>query len=745
MNSMKSESRRPGVARRLVVRAAFVALLLAPDAAVRSEDAWKPAPFRLKTRWADDVTPANVHPEYPRPQMTRPAWASLNGVWQFTPGKAQASSAWRPLLAPFPIESALSGIGERHERFVCRRAFEVPPQWAGQRVLLHFGAVDWEARVALNGRELGVHRGGFDPFTFEITDFLRAGSQELTVEVFDPTTDGTQPHGKQTTRPEGIWYTPSSGIWQTVWIEPVPRAYLVGLKLKPDVDGERLIVEAEAAGAPADARVMLVARTGDEEISRTGGKLGVPIVLPVPSPRLWSPGDPFLYDLVATLIIPRGEQEVDEVRSYFGMRKIELGKVDGVTRILLNGEYVFQVGPLDQGFWPDGLFTAPTDAALRYDLELTRQLGFNAMRKHVKVEPARWYYWCDKLGLLVWQDMPHAHQAAKEPAVFERELRRMVEHLGNHPSIVQWVVFNEGWGQHDTERYTRLVKELDPSRLVCCASGWHDKPVGDVIDMHRYPGPGAPQWEAERAAVLGEFGGLGLAVKGHLWDEKTWSYQGTGSSEQLTYAYETLLREVWRLEREAGLSAAIYTQITDVETEINGLATYDRAVVKIDVARAAAANRGQFAPERVIVPTAREEAVAWRYALESPSDDWTQPEFDDGAWPQGRGGFGAQGTPGAVIGTEWKTGDIWLRREFELEAMPREPVLVIHHDEDVEVFLNGVPAAKADGYTTNYWRLPISAEARAALRSGRNVLAVHCKQTAGGQYIDCGIAEREEK
>lgn len=729
----------------LAVRSMIFAALSLGSAIAPAEEAWKPAPFRLKTRWAADVTPEHVHEEYPRPQMTRPEFLSLNGLWQFTPGQANSASAWRPLLVPFPIESALSGIGERHDRFVCRRTFRVPEKWQGQRVLLHFGAVDWEARVSLNGKELGVHRGGFDPFSFELTQHLREGEQELTVEVFDPTTDGTQPHGKQTTKPEGIWYTPSSGIWQTVWLEPVPRAYLVDLKLKPDVDGQRLLVESQADGAPADARVMLVALEGNKEVSRTGGKLGEPIALPVPAPHLWSPDDPFLYDLVATLIVPQGEQEVDEVRSYFGMRKIELGQVDGVTRILLNGEYVFQVGPLDQGFWPDGLFTAPSDAALRYDLELTKRLGFNVTRKHVKVEPARWYYWCDKLGLLVWQDMPHGHQAPKEPAVFERELRRMIEHLGNHPSIVQWIVFNEGWGQHDTERYTQLVKELDPSRLVCCASGWHDKPVGDVIDMHNYPGPGAPRWEPKRASVLGEFGGLGLAVKGHLWDEKTWSYQGTGDSEQLTYAYETLLREVWRLEREEGLSAAIYTQITDVETEINGLATYDRAVIKIDVQRAAAANGGKFSPERIVVPTAREKAVEWRYTLDKPSADWTQADFDASSWKAGPGGFGAAGTPGAIVGTEWKSGDIWLRREFNLDAVPRDPVLVIHHDEDVEVFVNGVPAAKAGGYTTTYWRMPLSAESRAALRAGRNVLAIHCRQTDGGQYIDAGIAERAEE
>jgi hypothetical protein len=408
------------------------------------------------------------------------------------------------------------------------------------------------------------------------------------------------------------------------------------------------------------------------------------------------------------------------------------------------------MGVLDQGFWPDGIYTAPTDEALRSDIDLVKSLGFNMIRKHVKVEPERWYAWCDRLGVIVWQDMPSGfvegadgnriESVPRERAQFRDELVRLIETRRNHPSIAMWVVFNEGWGQHQTPELVQLVKTLDKKRLVSNASGWTDEKCGDVMDVHVYPGPGAPKVEEVRAAVLGEFGGLGLGVPGHTWKADTWGYRGTADKDELSNGYVNLLRNVHDLRENAGLCAAVYTQLTDVETECNGLVTYDRAVVKVDAARTRDANEGRIPKLAVVVPTSQAEGLAWRYRFDAPAENWADAGFDDSSWSEGPGGFGTAGTPGAVARTEWKTADIWLRRRFDLDADPDAALsLLVHHDEDVEVFMNGVLAAKADGYTTGYEPLAIRKEARAALVRGTNLIAIHCHQTTGGQYVDAGI------
>ena len=588
-----------------VLIAAVASIALSANIALASGESWKPADGPLMTRWAKDVSPENAHPEYPRPQMVRDKWMNLNGLWQLDFGKEDDSPPFgkelsKRILVPFPVESALSGVMEHNDRLWYRRVFRVPEQWSGQRILLHFQAADWETTVYANGREIGSHRGGYDPFTFDVTDALRpSGDQELVVKVFDPTSDGSQPRGKQTLHPKGCFYTAMTGIWQTVWLEPVPESRIGRLLMTPDIDASclRLTVEGVAA---ADCSVEAVALDGETEAARTVGKAGEEIKLNIPRAKLklWSPDSPFLYGLKVTL--HRNTEVADQVESYFGMRKIDLGKDEnGFTRMRLNNAVLFQAGPLDQGFWPDGIYTAPTDEALRYDIEVTKKLGFNMTRKHVKIEPARWYYWCDKLGLLVWQDMPSCFPVKNEMKPesrkqFEAELARMVDGYRNHPSIIMWVVFNEGWGQHDTPRYVEMVKKQDPSRLASNASGWTDKKAGDILDIHKYPGPEAPPPEQNRAGVLGEFGGLGLAVPGHEWTEKNWGYRKTDNAEQLGRQYEELFSAVYKLIRSHGLSAAVYTQLTDVETECNGLLTYDREVIKVDPARAAAAaNRGQ--------------------------------------------------------------------------------------------------------------------------------------------------------
>jgi hypothetical protein len=708
--------------------------------------AWKAAPVALTTQHGRVLDPAAVWTEHPQPQLARPAWRSLNGPWQLRQAGASAPLPFRTdfeeaVLVPFPLESSLSGIGRRMERAFYRRTFEVPAEWAGKRILLHFGAVDWHAAVWVNATLLGLHDGGYDPFTFDVTDALRPGrEQELVVDVADPTDTGNQPRGKQVRSPEGIWYTPSTGIWQTVWLEAVPETHIARLHLQPQLAAGRLQIEADITAARGGDMLEAVASAGGVEVARARAPAGSGLALEIPKPRAWSPDDPFLYDLKIEL--RRGADAVDAVTSYFGLRDLTVAAdAGGFQRLLLNGEPLFQVGMLDQGFWPDGLYTAPSDAALVADIELAKQLGFNLLRKHVKVEPDRWYYHCDRLGMLVWQDMPSGNnETPASRQQFERELEAMVRALANHPSIVLWVVFNEGWGQHDTERLTERVQRLDPTRWVTNASGWTDAPVGDVVDVHAYPGPACPPAEAERAAVLGEFGGLGLAQPGHTWVEESWGYQGVADASELTRRYEGLLRQVWRLKDEAGLCAAVYTQLSDVETECNGLVTYDREVLKVDAQRVARANRGEFPELRAIAPTSEVEGVTWSSTTEAPADGWTEPGFDDASWREGPGGFGTSGTPGAVVRTEWTSDDIWLRRRFAWDgAAAGELAALLHHDEDVEVFLNGEELLSARGFTTGYELWPLGERGRGLLRPGENVLAVHCRQTTGGQYVDLGL------
>jgi Glycosyl hydrolases family 2, sugar binding domain/Glycosyl hydrolases family 2, TIM barrel domain/Glycosyl hydrolases family 2 len=713
---------------------------------------WRPARGPLATRWAAQVDPKKTHPEYPRPQMVRPEWINLNGLWDYAirpkTGDRPATFDGR-ILVPFPVESALSGVMKPvkpDQRLWYRRTFDVASAKQGQRWLLHFGAVDWDATVILNGRTLGQHRGGYDPFTFDITDALApGGTQELVVSVWDPTDAASQPRGKQVLKPGGIMYTANTGIWQTVWLEPVPVARIEALKIVPDVDAGLVRVTTKLAGGNGETLIRATALDGGREVQTAHGRASAPLELKIRAPKLWSPDQPFLYGLRV------GIAGGDEVKSYFGMRKIAVAKDEsGFNRLMLNNKALFQLGPLDQGWWPDGLYTAPTDEALKYDLDITRQLGFNMIRKHVKVEPDRWYYWCDTMGVLVWQDMPagdNRDDAAKKQ--FALELERMIDSLYNHPSIVMWVPFNEGWGQHDTPRHVDWIKKHDPTRLVNNASGWTDSGTGDVSDMHNYPGPGMPHTEKARAAVLGEFGGLGLPLSGHLWVNKdNWGYRSFTDRKELYSAYAELITRLRSLA-VMGLSAAVYTQTTDCEVEVNGLMTYDRAEIKLPVEPVARAHKTLYQPMpsiRVLVPTAETSPQTWSHTLKGPGADWTKPEFDDSSWPRGESGFGTKGTPGALVHTKWKSADIWLRRSFDLDSAPlHAPQLLIHHDEDAEVYLNGTLLAKLEGFTTAYQLIPVAKEAAGAFKPGRNVLAVHCHQTSGGQYIDVGVVDFVER
>ncbi|MGH7593032.1 MAG: galactose-1-epimerase [Gemmatimonadales bacterium] len=705
------------------------------------------APSQLRTRWAADVTPQHVLPEYPRPQLVRSAWTNLNGTWDYaiTGRNAPTPTRWDGrILVPFAVQSQLSSVRRAvsdSQQLWYHRTFHVSTRPAGRRWLLHFGAVDWETSVFVNGVKVGDHRGGYDPFTFDVTSALRgSGDQDLVVRVWDPTNHGPEPRGKQVLAPRSIWYTAVTGIWQTVWLEPVLPAHIAGIVAVPDIDSGTVTLQVTADGAPTATRVRATVTVADQIVATGSAPLGQPLTLHIARPHLWSPADPFLYDLRVAL------SAGDTVQSYFGMRKIAVTRDSaGIARLFLNNRPLFEFGMLDQGWWPDGLYTAPTDAALQFDLRTMKRLGFNMVRKHVKVEPERWYYHADRLGMLVWQDMPSGdNNTAEGKAEFETELHRVVAALQDHPSIVMWVPFNEGWGQHDTERYVAWLKAYDPSRLVDNASGWTDKHVGDVSDVHEYPGPGMPPLEANRAAVLGEFGGLGLPVAGHTWlDRNNWGYRSFTSTESLGTAYRDLLGQL-RWDIADGLSAAVYTQTTDVEVEVNGLMTYDRAMVKLPPSAIAAAASLFGAPPkaRTVFPTSQATGQSWRYTTVAPASDWFATRFGDSHWSQGLGGFGTDSTPGAVVRTRWAAADIWLRRTFSLPSLRLiRPQWHIHHDEDADIYLNGELAATLSGYTAGYIRVPLDAHAISLLKTGTNTLAIHVHQTTGGQYIDVGLEE----
>ncbi|TFG13508.1 MAG: beta-galactosidase [Promethearchaeota archaeon] len=568
---------------------------------------WKPIEGQIMTQWAEDVNPNNPLPEYPRPQLRRQEWKNLNGLWNYAilpKEKKTVNSYDTKILVPFPIESALSGVGKKlsaNQRLWYQRYFKVPSSWNGKKILLHFGAVDWETEVWINNKKVGTHSGGYTSFYFDISEYISFKKEnEVVVGVWDPTNKGTQERGKQSLSPKRIYYTAVSGIWQTVWLEPVAITFIKRIQMISDIDAETLDLSLLVEGIQPNDLIYIEIKEKDKIIVAQKHQFSPEIKIKIPSPKLWNPFLPFLYDLI--IKIERENEIIDEINSYFGMREIELSIIkDGFRKISLNNELIFQYGTLDQGYWPDGLYTAPTDDALRYDIEITKELGFNMIRKHIKVEPARWYYYCDKIGILVWQDMPSGGDEILDPTKpienlkqkdrdeqeknqFYNELEAMIKQIFNSPSVIVWVPFNEGWGQFDTESVVKKIKEFDRTRLVDNASGWFDHGVGDICDHHYYPWPKMPEITkiGDRAAVIGEFGGLGLEVKSHMWKRSSkFVYRNYDDPNRMLKKYGQLISTLRKLIKE-GLVAAIYTQITDVEGEVNGLLTYDRKVIKMN-------------------------------------------------------------------------------------------------------------------------------------------------------------------
>ncbi len=576
-----------------------------------SQPEWAPAGDHIMTTWGENLDPQNVLPEYPRPRMERDEWLNLNGLWEYaiTDADAEPEAYDGHILVPFAVESALSGVGRRvdeNQALWYEREFKVPAAWNGKRVMLNFGAVDWKAEVYVDGQKAGEHTGGYAPFSFDVTDLLANGKKHvLKLKVTDRTDKWFQPRGKQVSTPEGIWYTPVTGIWQTVWMEPVAAEHVKSYVAVSDIDNAVLNVKVDAVLADGDVCEVVLLADG-VAVSKAEGR---EVTLAVPEMKLWSPADPYLYDLEIRIV--RDGAVVDEVKGYTAMRKISYARDDkGHNRMHLNNEPLFQYGPLDQGWWPDGLYTAPCDEALAFDVVKTKEMGYNLIRKHVKVEPERWYWHCDRLGMLVWQDMPNIENNMKNhwdtrtykngtdtpvtdegKANYYKEWTEIINANRNSPCIVVWVPFNEAWGQFDTDEVVKFTRALDPSRLINYASGGNFvRCSGDILDLHNYPDPQMYLYDKDYVNVLGEYGGIGWPIEGHLWQtDRNWGYVQFKSSDEVLDTYEKYANQLIDLVDD-GFSGAIYTQTTDVEGEVNGLMTYDRKVVKMDTERLNAIN-----------------------------------------------------------------------------------------------------------------------------------------------------------
>ena len=752
---------------------ATAAIVLTLSESAFAQSVWTKQTAPVMTPWGEQLTEENVWPQYPRPSMKRQDWMNLNGVWKYFKrtsinynyerGTTLFSKA---ILVPFPVESALSGImdksyaSNRKATHMYRRTFSLPESFSGKNILLHFGAVDWRCYVYVNGQLAGTHDGGSVPFFFDITSFLKAGAeQELQVAVWDPT-DGGQPNGKQSVSPSGIWYTPNSGIWQTVWLEPVSPTHIESYEPIPDIDNSTVSVKVKTS---APCSVSLTVKDGDNVIAEQTGSSDDTFILPIPSAKLWSPDEPNLYNL--EIKANEEGQETDKVSGYFGMRKFSRGMVDGHPAVLLNNKPLYMYGPLDQGWWPDGLLTPPSYEAMVYDLQVMKDFGMNMVRKHIKLENDLWFEWCDRHGLVVWQDMPSGCGSGAIGNIdyamqnFYHENEMLIDATRQHPCIGAWVVINEGWGQHTeqgmghTHRAVNSVINAnhDPGRFVHAVTGWTDVEMGDFLDVHSYPSPNAATNPVnERVASCGEFGGINLFIKGHMWAGSDVNYTTVDDADTYTNLYDHYTDRLQELQKNKGLWMSVYTQITDVEQECNGILTYDRKVLKVSPAQQEAMRakilrtvNSRYNDATTIVAAGDEKSgIQWKYTTTEPAEDWYTTDFDASGWRTGAAGFGGGGR------TSWTSSDIWIRRTFQINNFDASRIqdlrLWLFHDEDAEIYINGKLTLKVTGYNTKYEQWPLLPAGLQALKldGSDNTIAIHCKQTTGGQFIDCGLKMR---
>ncbi len=720
---------------------------------------YQPVEGKIMTPWGEKVSPENVWQEYPRPQLKRGEWKNLNGLWDYAITSKDAvipRDFQGEILVPFAVESALSGVGKSvmpDQKLWYKRTFELPRNWRGNNIMLHFQAADWETSVWINGKLVGTHRGGSTAFSFDITKYLKKGEQEIVVSVWDPTDTDNQARGKQVLEPQGIWYTPVTGIWQTVWLEPVNKIHIHSIYPIADIDKGQVLVKTELSGTKGGEILAVKVLESDKVVLNEIFPVTEEIVLDMPDPKLWSPESPVLYRLEITL--KKNNRVHDEVESYFAMRKISMAKdAQGYQRIQLNNETLFQYGTLDQGWWPDGLLTPPSAEAMRYDMEVLKDMGFNMLRKHIKVEPWLYYYYADSLGMIIWQDMvsgfemakkseqhvawkaPHDWNRPQESSIqWEFELKAMIDQLRFFPSIVSWVIFNEGWGQYDTKRIVEWSMGYDKTRLINGVSGWTDRDCGHMIDAHQYPGPGMEPAEQNpgRVVVLGEFGGLGLPIEGHLWDPsmRNWGYRTYTNTETLIKEYAKLMHNLYPL-RYNGLSAAVYTQTTDVEGEVNGLITYDRKVVKIDPELLRILHYPLYGNDsRVVKKIVSDSEVNSQQILISTN------ELEDG-WYNGknRSLFNKTNAPVSV-----KKGDnVCSVSYFSIDETPEGIYLHIHAFGEIKIYLNGVLITNKRVVCKRHYEDINLSEYRSLLKNkGENVLAVECGPYEQDAEFDYGL------
>jgi hypothetical protein len=715
---------------------------------------------RIKTRWAKDVTPQNAWKGYPRPQLVRQDWKNLNGMWEYAilPKGQSAPKAFQgKILVPFCIESSLSGVGKPvnpDQELWYRTKFTLPAGWNGQNIKLHFGAVDWQSTIFLNGKKVGEHKGGSDPFTFDITTALKAGENQLIVQVWDPTDTGIQPRGKQVLKPQGFWYTAVTGIWQTVWLEPVNKTSLAQVNPEPDIDAGLINIKTDLSGAQGNEKLSFRILEHGNLVKEVTVPYSKKVSIKLPSPKLWSPDAPNLYQFQVQ--VSRAGKVLDKANSYFAMRKISMGKDEhGNMLIQLNNKPMFQWGTLDQGWWPESLLTPPTEEAMLYDMQVLKKMGFNMLRKHIKVEPAKYYYQADSIGLLLWQDMPSGFlklndpqqhvkfdaltdwERPKDSAVqFEAEWKSIMDNLRFFPSIVVWVPFNEGWGQYDTKRVVEWTQKYDPTRLVDGTSGWTDRKVGDMYDAHQYPGPSMEVGSQNpgRTMVLGEFGGLGWPIEGHLWNpnSKNWGYRTYFDEPTFLTEYSKVINNLHPLIAR-GLAGAIYTQTTDVELEVNGLMTYDREVIKLPISRALALHTPllQQTPGNPTFLVSDSEVVpsTLHVSFSQPSAGWNLHNPFEAKFQSHTGPVPVK-----------KGQSLWAVNSFTSSADAKNLAMKLYAQGDLTVYLNGEPIYKNEKILTkrHYDEVNIS-DFTKYLKDGKNVIGLELKNAEADSDFDFGV------